>query len=66
MELRFTQEYFLKVVPEWYSPEILSGVGTLEDQICEYERARARDDGMYFNNLKPGRTKVEVVKKEED
>lgn len=66
MELRFTQEYFLKVVPEWYAPGILSGVGTLEKQICEYEQTRARHDGTYFLNLKPGNTTVEIVKEVED
>jgi hypothetical protein len=65
VNLKFTQEYFLKVVPEWYSPGVLSGVGTLEEQICEFEQSRAQVDGMYFLNMKPGNTTVEVVKENE-
>lgn len=59
--LKFTQEFFLQVVPEWYVSEVLSGEGTLEEQICEYERKRAEKDGMYFASLKQGATSVEVV-----
>lgn len=61
MLLKFTQEFFLQVVPEWYVKDTLSGEGTLEEQICEYERQRAEKDGMYFANLKQGATGVEVV-----
>lgn len=61
MKLKFTQEYFINVVPEWYSPDVLSGEGSLEEQICEYERQRAQDDGMYLSSFKPGETTVEVV-----
>jgi hypothetical protein len=61
MLLKFTQEFFMQVVPEWYLPEALSGEGTLEEQICEYERQRAEKDGMYFANLKQGATSIEIV-----
>ena len=61
MMLKFTQEFFLEVVPEWYLPEVLSGEGTLEEQICEYERQRAEKDGMYFASLKQGSTSIEIV-----
>jgi len=60
MELKFTKEYFLKVVPEWYDPEILSGEGTLEEQIVEYERERAVADERYTATFRPGETTVEV------
>lgn len=66
MMLKFTQEFFLQVVPEWYVPEVLSGEGTLEEQICEYERQRAEKDGMYFASLKQGATIVEIIDAEED
>lgn len=61
MLLKFTQEFFLQVEPEWYLIEVLSGEGTLEEQICEYERQRAEKDGMYFASLKQGATAVEIV-----
>jgi hypothetical protein len=60
MELKFTKEYFLKVVPEWYDPEVLSGEGTLEEQICEFERTRAVADEHYTSTFRPGETKVEI------
>jgi len=62
MELKITQEYYLKVVPEWYDNQVLSGEGSLEEQVCEYERRRAETDVMYVIDLKRGKTIAEIVK----
>lgn len=62
--LKITQEFFLEVDKDWYNPDILSGEGTLMDQIVQYERENIEQGNCLWNTLKKGETKVEVVEVE--
>jgi len=66
VKVRITQEFFMTVTEEWYDPAILSGEGTIAEQICDYEKGRFERNSIYFEDLKKGTTKVEVVRKEEE
>lgn len=59
--VRITKEYILRVEPAWYDPDILSGKGTLEEQICEYEKDCFTKDQYYFSRLEGTVTSVVVI-----
>ena len=60
-ELRINQEYFMKVEPDYYDTNLLSGNGTLVEQVIEYEKDRIEKDGLYLVDMKRGKTVIEVV-----
>jgi len=62
MEIEITKRYYMKVVPEWYDPEVLAAFdGSLEEKVILFEQKRATDDDMYTSNLRRGVTHVQVV-----
>jgi hypothetical protein len=65
VELKVTQEYYMKVVPEWYDKSLLSGEGTLEEQVIAFEKSRIEKDEIYLVNCKRGNATITVVSKEE-
>lgn len=66
MKIRFVQEYFMDIEPEWYPSYNLSGEGSLEQQILEVEIERAKADGMYLSYMKPGEVTAVIVREEAD
>jgi hypothetical protein len=63
MQIKITKEYFHKVEPEFYDSEILSGEGTLEEQVLEFELEYAKKHDLYTTTFKRGETKVEAIPK---
>lgn len=61
MLLKITETRFLEVPEDFYDPEVLSGEGTLAEQICEYEKIRVERDEAYTRNMRRGEVKVEEV-----
>jgi hypothetical protein len=61
MELKFTQEYRVKISPDFYNTDFLDGEGSIEEQICRYEWSRASKDDRYLVEMKRGTLTVEVV-----
>ena len=60
-DIRITIPYIMHVVPEWYDTTVLSGNGTLEEQICAYEKDRAEKNSIYVADLKHETITVEFI-----